>query len=312
MNSNLPQDFDPETYLNLNPDVRKAGVDPIEHYLSFGIIENRKYLHIEKSLAAHLIGYSADEPTALNAFNMFEEAWSTTYTDGDGELLTKGQFNGTNDHRIKWLSSKTDLSGIRVLELGPLEGAHTIMLENEGADVLSIEANVGAFLRCLVVKNQFNLKSKFLLGDFNMFSTAQMKFDLVLASGVLYHMSNPVKLLEKFSQCSEKLFLWTHYFEKDLAKWNPLLTERLNNGKWNYNQPEIVNYDGLNVKIIKQQYGESLGWSGFCGGPEEYSYWIDKGDLLALLEKLGYSNIEIEFDEVDHVNGPAFCVFAQK
>lgn len=34
--------FDPEIYLQPNPDVAQAGVDPFEHYLNFGIRERRR------------------------------------------------------------------------------------------------------------------------------------------------------------------------------------------------------------------------------------------------------------------------------
>lgn len=39
----LPDDFDPQAYLELNPDVANAGVDPIFHYLNFGVHEKRNY-----------------------------------------------------------------------------------------------------------------------------------------------------------------------------------------------------------------------------------------------------------------------------
>ena len=39
----LPQGFNPIEYLLLNPDVLGAGVDPIDHYLSFGRFEGRVY-----------------------------------------------------------------------------------------------------------------------------------------------------------------------------------------------------------------------------------------------------------------------------
>lgn len=39
----LPIDFEPQRYLLLNPDVKNAGIDPAEHYLSCGIHENRQY-----------------------------------------------------------------------------------------------------------------------------------------------------------------------------------------------------------------------------------------------------------------------------
>jgi hypothetical protein len=39
----LPADFDPETYLKLNPDVAVAGVDARRHYLEFGAHEARRW-----------------------------------------------------------------------------------------------------------------------------------------------------------------------------------------------------------------------------------------------------------------------------
>ena len=39
----LPEDFDAEAYLDLNPDVKKACVEPAAHYLAFGHKEHRSY-----------------------------------------------------------------------------------------------------------------------------------------------------------------------------------------------------------------------------------------------------------------------------
>jgi hypothetical protein len=41
--ANLPVDFDADTYLELNPDVKKAGADPGQHFLNYGIREGRNY-----------------------------------------------------------------------------------------------------------------------------------------------------------------------------------------------------------------------------------------------------------------------------
>lgn len=312
MKNKLPKDFNSDVYLSLHPDVRAAGVDPAQHYLEFGINENRQYKVVNNSLQTEMAKYDANEPSDINAFNLFNESWSTAFRDLDGKSLTSGVFDGTNDPRLEWLVSNLNVKNKKILELGPLEGAHSIFLEKLGAEILAIEANIGAFLRCLIVKNQYSLNAKFLLGDFNSLKIEGDQFDLVLASGVLYHMSDPVSFLEKFSKCSDNLFLWTHYFENDLSLWNSNLKEQLNNGKWNYKEPEIVKFRDIEVKIIKQKYGESLGWSGFCGGPQDYSYWIDKNDLLNLLRTLGYRDIDLAFDEPFHQNGPSFCIYARK
>lgn len=39
----LPADFDPHRYLDLNPDVRTAGVDAVSHFLAYGVNERRRY-----------------------------------------------------------------------------------------------------------------------------------------------------------------------------------------------------------------------------------------------------------------------------
>jgi len=39
----LPPDFNPRTYLELNPDVEAANFDPTQHYLQLGSAENRQY-----------------------------------------------------------------------------------------------------------------------------------------------------------------------------------------------------------------------------------------------------------------------------
>ncbi|WP_455921262.1 hypothetical protein [Pseudomonas putida] len=44
----LPKDFSPELYLQLNPDVLAAGVDPAAHYLKHGIAEGRQYTDVRK------------------------------------------------------------------------------------------------------------------------------------------------------------------------------------------------------------------------------------------------------------------------
>lgn len=43
MKTQLPPDFDPQTYLLLNPDLVQAGVDPVSHFLKYGQHEVRAY-----------------------------------------------------------------------------------------------------------------------------------------------------------------------------------------------------------------------------------------------------------------------------
>lgn len=122
----IPADFDPSIYLELHADVKKAGVDPIQHYLQFGIKEGRAYkktTDLENAFATFL----TLPPTEKNAFDLFPTAWSTIF---DG--MTQGHFDGTRDARVDWLLQQVDVNGLNILELGPLEAAHTTMLEKRG------------------------------------------------------------------------------------------------------------------------------------------------------------------------------------
>ena len=136
----------------------------------------------EKDFENFLTSYTQLEPHERNSFDLFRGSWSTKIFD----VQDTGRFDGFNDERINWLLD--ELGGVqnkKILELGPLEGAHTYMLERAGGDILSIEGNHGAFLRCLIVKNFLGLKSKFLLGDFSNFDISLDTFDTVVASEVL-------------------------------------------------------------------------------------------------------------------------------
>jgi hypothetical protein len=185
------------------------------------------------------------------------------------------------------------------------------MLEKAGAHIYAVEANVDAFLRCLVVKNIYDLQAKFELGDFMKSFGSKQQYDLVVASGVLYHMTNPVELLEKIAAATDKLFLWTHFYEPDISKWALHLQSRIGM-KWK--PRETLSYDlkGLKVRVVPQYYGEALGWEGFCGGPEITSQWIYRDDLLDALKVLGFNDIRISFETFDHTNGPSFCILAQR
>ena len=83
--------------------------------------------------------------TAIDAFS----GWShppLIWDDGERGLYP--------DPRIGWcLDRAGPLAGRTVLELGPLDGAHTALLAQAGpASIVAIEANSLAYLRCLVTK----------------------------------------------------------------------------------------------------------------------------------------------------------------
>src|SRR5262249_6341085 len=138
--------------------------------------------------------YVSSEPSFQNAIDAVE-GWNTSFPAELG--LRAGSLATYNDPRILWaIECFGEITNRRVLELGPLEGGHTSMLDSAGAQVDAIEANQLAFMRCLVAKEILQLKkSRFWLGDFmKALEHWDQRYDLIIASGVLYHLKHPLKL----------------------------------------------------------------------------------------------------------------------
>jgi hypothetical protein len=212
------------------------------------------------------------------------------------------------DGRIDWFGERLGgFAGKRVLELGPLEGAHTWMMTSAGASVLAIESNVRAWLRCLAVKEALGMPgSHILLGDFVAYlGSNPPRVDFALASGVLYHMTDPVKLLRDLASVSDTIGLWTHYFDPEIMRTRGV------EKKFDFTPRKMVTPRGRAVELYDQRYLEALHWSGFCGGSASGSCWLRRDDILGVLEDEGFE-CEIAHHEPDHQNGPAFSLFAQR
>lgn len=182
------------------------------------------------------------------------------------------------------------------------------MFQTAGASkVLAIEANSRAFLKCLCIKEVLNLsKVSFLLGDFMKYLEVNtQRFDICSASGVLYHMDDPIRLLDLISRCTDRVYVWTHYFDEKIIQSNEHLKRKFG-GISNYS------YGDFSYEAAIQSYGEALEWVGFTGGVKPTSKWLSRESILAALELFGFKNVQINFQQPDHPNGPAFAFCASR
>lgn len=250
-----------------------------------------------------LDAYCLNAPSRQNSFDLFKDEWSSRVP-----FIAAGQANLFEDHRIEWLERKCGgFHNKRILELGPLEGGHTFMMARRGAaHITSIEANSRAFLKCLIVKEALGFSAEFLLGDFCKYVTeCQSCFDFILASGVLYHMTTPIELLEGMANVADSFGIWTHYFDRRIIEFNANICDKFDL------EPVIRKFRGREVALHKQRYLAALNWKGFCGGSTPESYWMTKDGLLNVLAGLGFS-VETHMDHQDHPNGPSILLYAAR
>jgi hypothetical protein len=254
-----------------------------------------------------LTDYVKTPPSPQNALDAFAGTWASRFPP-PYEGLRAGTTRLFEDLRVEWaINELGGVDGKTILELGPLEGAHTFMLERHGAaSIVAVEGNRGAYLRCLITKELLSLeRSRFLCGDFLAYlQSTSDTYDLCFASGVLYHVQNPVELIALIAARAESLFMWTHYYDEANVP--------TRGGRPRVVPVESAEYRGFEHRRYRYRYGLSLLWRGFCGGSAPFAHWLTREDLLGALEHFGWTSIQIGFDEPQHPNGPALALVARR
>jgi hypothetical protein len=241
-------------------------------------------------------------PSPQTALDIFKGNW-ISQLPGDFSKFVAGTIPLFDDPRIqagtKHLGS---VEGLNVLDLGPLEGGQPYLLQQMGAkSVVSVEANTILYLKCLVAKEVLGMdRVKFLCGDaVEYLKTATTQFDMCVASGILYHMADPVELLWLLSQRTEKLLIWTHYFDEVDTSRNKIRNFRLSKR----------DFRGVSYRYHQQKYGVGFFANTYCGGTARYSSWMTKDGILTALREFGYSDIDV-ISESDTVSGPCLLLTA--
>lgn len=241
-------------------------------------------------------------PAAQNAIDIFAGHWNA-----DLSALVPGVKAGTSDmftadprpaQAAQALGRDGRFDGMNILELGPLEGAHGFALERLGAaSVLSLEANIEAFMKCLIVKELLNLKKiHFMLGDVVEFFKANThRFDLIFCSGILYHMEDPIELIGHISKFTNKCFVWTHYYDENHCPGPPRRPLKQPGGQIYY-QRDYPDRD----------YGK------FWGGNRPVSSWLRKDDILDAFSLAGLKTTQIIAEDLDHPGGACFTFAASR
>jgi hypothetical protein len=251
-------------------------------------------------------------PCDQNALDLFVGEWSSSPPAGRLELKA-GTTPLFDDPRIAWahhrlmeMGIESGFAGRDVLELGPLEGGHTYLIDRLGAkSITSIEANARAYLKCLIAKETFSMpRARFLLGDCLAHLRAnETTYDIGVSCGILYHLTNPVELLELLGRRCDAIFLWTVFYNPEFVAKNPVPGAK-------FSEALPMEHAGFKHTVHRFNYGPSLDWKGFCGGGEIYSYWMEKSEIIAALEQFGFRDFRTE--QHPNIHGSALMLAARK
>ena len=131
-----------------------------------------------------------------------------------------GWFDAPNDPRLG-LFRGCFPEARRILELGSLEGGHTIGLARlPGIEsVLGLEGRAPNLERARLAQELYAVPNiEFQRANLEQTRLADFgRFDAIYCCGLLYHLPEPWKLIEQFAGVAPGFFLWTHYCSETLA-----------------------------------------------------------------------------------------------
>lgn len=196
-----------------------------------------------------------------------------------------GAVSAIGDIRVEWFRRFAP-EARRILELGSLEGAHTVMLAEQATKVVAIEGREANIRRAELVRRVLGVRNvEFVQGNLETMELAPLgHFDAVFCSGLLYHLPEPWTLLEQLPRIAPKLLIWTHYADEASAD---------------------VLRDGRRGRVhIEGGLDEPL------SGMSPTAFWPTLGSLVQLLTMSGYKTVHILHNDIAHPNAPAVTLGA--
>jgi hypothetical protein len=132
-------------------------------------------------------------------------------------------------------------------------------------------------------------------------------WDLCVASGVLYHMADPLELLELLGRKARRVFLWTHHYDAEVLEDRRDVAARFSTGT-----TQEATRGGYTATLHRYEYGEGAQAPSFCGGSRPHTHWMTRADILGALEHYGFSGFRFAFDDPWWPHGPAFALVAEQ
>lgn len=161
----------------------------------------------------------------------------------------------------------------RVLELGCLEGGRTIPLARRAAQVVGVDIRREHLRRARFISHQMGVHNTLFLEldlesrDLQTLGT----FDVVYNVGLLYHLSDPARLLNQLAKISPRMFLYTHVADEQDA--------------------DLVQHGGYTGRFVEENIDDLV------AGTHLRSFRPTRASLLRMLDDAGYHSVEVIRDD---------------
>lgn len=153
----------------------------------------------------------------------------------------------------------------------------------------------------VIAKELLGPHANFTYGDIIKYLESNAEhFDVVWASGILYHQTDPVRLLECIAPHTDRIFLHTHCIDPERTARGPA-DERFDS-RGDVRQ----SWRGHDFHLHCYRYVDDFATKGFAGGPRKFAYWMERSDIETVLTELGFA--DIVYGVLDP-NGPAGAAF---
>jgi hypothetical protein len=231
------------------------------------------------------------------AFEAFDNWTSVVHYDGRRYGSNQPIVTDHMSHIFE-LHQVVTIKGKRVLELGPFEATNTKQLVDLGAkSIVAIEANTEFYLKCLLVKNELNLDNvEIIYGDCVKVMSdpdfcARPWFDLCFASGILYHMKDPLYFIDLICGTAPQIYIWSQFATDDSPT-----------GPWT----ELRDGENRTYTARWNSYSEKKHW----GGVAEGAFWLTEESMLRAFRDRGFSPVRVKYSQNDI--GKAISFVAQR
>jgi hypothetical protein len=202
--------------------------------------------------------------------------------------------------RLLGIVYRGNLHGLRIADLGCLEGGHALAMALRGAQTLGVDAREESLKKALLLRDHFDLANlAFTKADVKDFTReAYGDFDVVLCLGLLYHLDDPVTWLCQIAKATRGLLIIdTHFAPVDdngLKSLDPSIRPGLSaleqrklgeircEGRWFQEIPAGVDL-------------HSQPWAAYSN---DRSFWLTKQSLFTALGLAGFDMVAEQHDWV--------------